>query len=76
MCVLGVPPRPEDCTGSRGIGVTGSPVVSNRMYVLGTELKFSEEQKIFLATEPSLQPLDVTGETRSHAAQADVELPV
>lgn len=50
--------------------------MSNRMYVLGTELKFSEEQKIFLATESSLQPLDVTGETRSHAAQADVELPV
>lgn len=42
--------------------------------MLRSELKFSEEQEMFLAMELFLQPLDLTVETRSHAAQADVEL--
>lgn len=43
--------------------------MSHQMYVLGTELKFSKEQETLLATEPSLQPLDLTVEIRSLANQ-------
>lgn len=69
---MGVPLRPPGCPG---VGVTGSREPPDECAnVLGTELKFSEEQEVFFATEPSLQPLDLTVETRSHTAQADVEL--